>query len=275
MFLTQYVHVHRIAQQIVGERLGPDGKDEKDMLGSFIRHGVPRRQCESEVLMQIVLGSDTTATAIRCTMLNIITAPHVYYRLQKEIDDAVAAGKVSSPIRADEAKDLEYLQAVIYEGLRINLAFTGLTMKKVPPGGDTLDGRFVPAGTRVAQSILAIQRDKEVFGDDAELFRPERWLPGHDGERKEDGEDGKGEEAWENKKRNMVQTVELVFGSGRWGCSGKTVAFLEMNKIYFELLRHFDFQLIDIKNPMSSRNHNIFFQSDMWVKVTERTRVST
>ncbi|KAI0595897.1 cytochrome P450 [Biscogniauxia sp. FL1348] len=272
-----------IAQQIVGERFGPDAKDEADMLGSFIRRGVPRRQCESEVLIQIIAGSDTTATAIRCTMLNIITAPHVYYRLQREIDDAIAAGKVSSPIRADEAKDLEYLQAVIYEGLRMNLAFSGLIMKKVPPGGDTLGGRFVPAGTRVAQSILAVQRDKEIFGGDAEMFRPERWLPGHDdgyggglkGEGKENEEDGKGErEAWENKKRNMMQTVELVFGYGRWGCSGKNVAFLEMNKIYFELLRHFNFQLIDVKNPMRSRNHNIFFQSDMWVRVTERAGVS-
>ncbi|KAI1502828.1 cytochrome P450 [Biscogniauxia marginata] len=244
-----------LAQKIVGERFGPDAKNERDMLGSFIRHGLPRRQCEAEVLVQIIAGSDTTATAIRGTMLYIMSTPHVYFRLQREIDDAVASGKAST---------------VIYEGLRMNLPFSGLLMKEVPPEGDTLGGRFVPGGTRVAQSILAIQRSREIFGDDADLFRPERWLIDR-GHHHVDGEEGEEEKGGEERKREMAQTVDLVFGCGRWGCIGKTVAFLELNKIYFELLRHFDFQLIDVKNPMRSRNYNMFFQSDMWVKVTERT----
>jgi len=39
------------------------------------------------------------------------------------------------------------------------------------------------------------------------------------------------------------------------------------------LLRNFDFQLVDPMNPWVSRNTNMFFQSDMWVKVTERQGV--
>lgn len=102
----------------------------------------------------------------------------------------------------------------------MQIPFSGLVMKEVPPGGDTIDGHFVPAGTRIAHNTLAVQRRRDIFGDDADVFQPERWL-GIDAER----------------RQLMMQTTELVFGYGRWGCSGKPVAFLELNKVFVEVCR--------------------------------------
>lgn len=42
-----------IAQEIVAGRFGPDKKDEPDMLGSFIRHGLTQTEAESNTLMQM------------------------------------------------------------------------------------------------------------------------------------------------------------------------------------------------------------------------------
>lgn len=94
-------------------------------------------------------------------------------------------------------------------------------MKQAPPQGDTLpDGRFVPGGTRVAHNTLGLQRRRDIFGDDAAVFRPERWLdPALSAER----------------KLLMTQTTDMVFGWGRWGCSGRAVAFLEMGKVFVEV----------------------------------------
>lgn len=75
-----------------------------------MRHGVPRRRCESEIIFQIIAGSDTTATAVRGTMLHLLSSPLAYYKLREEIDTAIAQGRISSPIKLDEAKDLKYLQ---------------------------------------------------------------------------------------------------------------------------------------------------------------------
>lgn len=80
------------------------------MLGAFVRHGVTQRQCEIEVPFQLVAGSDTTATAVRSTMLRLVAARHAYTRLQREIDDAAAEGHISSPVTAEEARGLVYLQ---------------------------------------------------------------------------------------------------------------------------------------------------------------------
>jgi hypothetical protein len=42
-----------IAKEVVGERFGPNKKEQRDMLGSFVRHSLTQREAESETLMQI------------------------------------------------------------------------------------------------------------------------------------------------------------------------------------------------------------------------------
>jgi cytochrome P450 len=91
-------------------------------------------------------------------------------------------------------------------------------LKTVPKGGDTLNGIFVPGGTEIGYCAWGVQRNKEIFGRDAELFRPERWL-----------------EAGEENLRVMNATVELVFNYGKWQCPGKSVAVIELNKIFVEV----------------------------------------
>jgi len=44
---------YRITKEVVGQRFGPDAKDQRDMLGSFIRHGLTRDEAESETLLQM------------------------------------------------------------------------------------------------------------------------------------------------------------------------------------------------------------------------------
>lgn len=58
-------------------------------------------------------GSDTTAATIRCTMLYLMTNPRVYHKLKQMVREAVAEGRVSSPIKHDEAKQFPYLQVRI------------------------------------------------------------------------------------------------------------------------------------------------------------------
>ncbi|EOO03266.1 putative cytochrome p450 monooxygenase protein [Phaeoacremonium minimum UCRPA7] len=202
-----------VAADIVSKRFGPDVKDQRDMLGAFVRNGLTQRECETEALFQVVAGSDTTATSVRATLLYTMTTPRVYTALQKEID----AAKISTPITSDEGLRLPYLQAVIYEGIRIWPPFTGLPFKEVPPQGDTINGRFIPGGTRIAPSNWSLMRQKSVFGQDTDVFRPERWL-----------------EVTEEQRCEMRHAVELVFGYGRWACAGKPIAFLELNKIFVE-----------------------------------------
>lgn len=110
-------------------------------------------------------------------------------------------------------------KAVILETLRLHPPFTGLPFKKVPPEGDIIDGKRVPGGTLVAPNFWATGRNTAVFGADADVFRPARWLEVADCEERAE-------------KRRVA---ELVFGYGRWGCAGKMIALLELNKVFVEV----------------------------------------
>lgn len=191
--------------------------------GSFIRRGLTQRQCETESIFQILAGSDTTATGIRSGLLYLCSNPRAYTRLQREIDERIASGLISSPcITNAESLSFPYLQAVIYESLRMRPPFDGLPFKVVPPEGDhTRDGRFIPGGTKITATFGAMQRNKEVFGLDADVWRPERWL-------EEDGCDPE-------RRREMKSVVEMVFGYGRWQCAGKMVAMVELNKVFCQV----------------------------------------
>jgi cytochrome P450 len=166
-------------------------------------------------------GSDTTAIAFRATMLYILTSPHTLNTLRSEIDTFTAQNPPadSNTIISDTStRTLPYLQACIREGLRMHPPIPALNSKQVPPQGDTINGIFVPGGTRIGYGSFSIQRNKSVFGEDAKFFRPERWL-----------------EATGSELQRMERTNDLVFGSGKYQCLGKSVAYVELRKFIFEV----------------------------------------
>lgn len=193
------------------------------MIQSFIHHGVKEDELVSESLVQVLAGSDTSATTIRATMLYLMSHPSTYRKIQEEIDTAVRSGRTSNPvIKASEVQELPYLHAVILEGMRVWPSVIGLVPKVVPPEGDTveIDGKrvFLPGGTNVGYNGWGVHHRKDVFGDDADAFRPERWL------------EAKGE-----KLAYMRRTADLAFGWGKYQCLGKNIAWMEINKVLFEV----------------------------------------
>ena len=53
-------------------------------------------------------------------------------------------------------------------------------LTSLPLGGGP-DGRsqvLVPEGTKVGYKVFVLHRRKDIYGDDANIFRPERWLDG-------------------------------------------------------------------------------------------------
>ncbi|KAF5684573.1 pisatin demethylase (cytochrome P450) [Fusarium circinatum] len=242
-----------VANKKVAERFAPGAESRPDMLGSLIRHGLTQEEASRESLLNVVAGSDTSATTIRLIMLSLLSNPIMYLKLQNEIDNAIKAGNISSPITDAEARKLPYLQAVIQEGLRIKAPAAGPLFKQVPPQGDEIDGKFIPGGTQIGQSPFAVYHSKETFGQDASLFSPERWI-----------------NADPAKYEAMAEVVSLVFSTGKYQCLGKPVAFIELNKIFVELLRRFDFCMTRPERTLHIMNAGIWLIEDFPVRITRR-----
>jgi hypothetical protein len=61
-------------------------------------------------------------------------------------------------------------------------------------------------------------RRSDIFGDDAALFRPERWLGGDS-----------------RLIRHREKVWELSFSHGRFVCLGRPIALMELNKVFVEV----------------------------------------
>jgi len=110
-------------------------------------------------------------------------------------------------------------QAVIYEGMRMRPPSPLLFLKVVPPEGDVIDGKFVSGGTAVGMNTSALLNSKKLFGEDADLFRPERFTKASS----------------VGKREEMQRNVELIFGYGRYMCVGKPIVWIELNLFFFEV----------------------------------------
>jgi cytochrome P450 len=129
------------------------------------------------------------------------------------------------------------LEAVVREAMRMHPGVCLMMERYVPETGLTLpDGSYVPAGCAVGMNPYIVNRNKTVFGDDADIFRPERWLQG----------DGETAEAYTERMR-LYNAADLTFGGGSRICIGRHFATLEIYKLVPTLLKRYDIELVDPK----------------------------
>lgn len=109
--------------------------------------------------------------------------PSAQSKLQAELDGALGAPHAFGnddveSVSYENIKNLQYLQDVVNEGLRLfSIAGFGLP-RIVPEGGLTILGHHFTPGTVISVPLYVVHRDKSVWGDDAEVFNPDRWAVG-------------------------------------------------------------------------------------------------
>ena len=207
------------AHEAVAERYESTPKVKKDMLGHFVNKGLTQLQCEVEANLQIIAGSDSTTTVLRSTLYLLAGTPTAYAKLRAELDDATRDGNLSYPVTTyAETLKLQYLQACIWEGLRMYPPLFGFKAKLAPPGGETVKGIYFPEGVELAICDDAMCRRKDIFGDDSHIFRPDRWI-----------------KANAETRVKYRQTVDTIFGTGRFQCLGRHIAMMELHKALAEV----------------------------------------
>ena len=132
----------------------------------------------SELLNLLFAGRETTAGFLSNIWFELSKRPSVWDTLRKEVDALEGALPTY-----EQLKNMKYLRAVLNESLRlypivpINVRFP-LEDTVLPVGGGE-DGKaplFVPRGQLVSWNMYAMHRRKDIFGEDAEEYKPERWL---------------------------------------------------------------------------------------------------
>ncbi|ETI21441.1 hypothetical protein G647_07788 [Cladophialophora carrionii CBS 160.54] len=221
----------------------------KDLLNSLIiaQQEHPEALSRGDVFAiahgAIFAGSDSTASTMQSFFWYVLANKRVYEKLVEEIMSA----NLSEMVQYNESQNLPYFQACLKEAMRIAPAVGLNITRKVPPGGAEIDGVKLPAGTAVAVNGWVLHRHKGIFGEDADVFRPERWLEG------------------DKEKIKLMERCMFQFGGGSHVCIGRHLALLEMNKIIPEIIRRYDIQLV---NPGKKLEHHSSFFVVQWGLLT-------
>lgn len=126
------------------------GSDHRDMLAKLFEVGSEKGKdmSDDDVLSMatsnIFAGSDTTAISLRAIIYYLLKNPERMARLMEEMENRRGEGRLSDPVKLSEAMDMPYLQACMYEALRLHPAVGMSLPRVVPKGGITVDGRFIP-----------------------------------------------------------------------------------------------------------------------------------
>ena len=106
--------------------------------------------------------------------------PQTLHQAQREVDEVIGSG----PIKVDHLSKLPYITACLRETLRLTPTITGTSIG--PKSGIKEDpitlggGKYiVKPGSSLITVLAKVQKDPKVYGEDAEVFRPERMLDEH------------------------------------------------------------------------------------------------
>ncbi|KAK0466865.1 cytochrome P450 monooxygenase [Desarmillaria tabescens] len=180
-----------------------------------------KEELTAEAMTLLAAGSDSTANTTSAIIYYLARNPSIQEKLQKELDDHID----SDVATAAQVKSLSYLHAVINEVLRVYSTLAMGLPCEAPEGGITILGNHFSAGTIISVPTYTIHRNPTVFGDDVEVFRPERWFE-HDSA--------------------VMSKAFAPFSVGPRACIGRNLASMELQIIIGSILRRFHFVL---ENP--------------------------
>ncbi|MCJ1450173.1 hypothetical protein MMC28_000502 [Mycoblastus sanguinarius] len=233
-----------------------------DLLSMFLKAKVDRPDFfhDGRVLTMAVsmafAGSETTGISLAAVFYYLLKNPKCYAKLMEELNEGIAYGIVENRptglVTWTESQKLPYLDACIKEAFRLHPA-AGLPLERIVPAqGAEICGQMIPGGTIVGCSAWVIHRRLEVFGQDVEAYRPERWL--------EAGKEG----------RKNMESCMFQFGMGARTCIGKNISLLEIYKLVPSFLRRFEVSLADPDQEW--KLHNAWFVKQLNFNTTFKPR---
>ncbi|CAI6339822.1 unnamed protein product [Periconia digitata] len=208
------------------------------ILGALIKETQDPKVLREQCLNVLLAGRDTTACLLSWTFRLLARNPTVFDRCRKEVMEICSERE---QLTRQQLERMKFVDAVLKEVLRlypsvpINSRVANCTTV-LPTGGGT-DGKapvLVRKGEAVGYCPYIMHRREDVFGSDANIFRPDRWL--------------------ENEGRlfSSAGYGYIPFNAGQRICLGQRFAMLEASYVVASILLKFSSLEIPADQPVES-----------------------
>jgi cytochrome P450/NADPH-cytochrome P450 reductase len=211
---------------------GEHAADKKDLLG-FMLTGVDKQTGEQldetniryQCITFLVAGHETTSGLLSFAIYFLLKHPSVLAKAYEEVDRVLGTDPAVTPTFA-QVHQLQYVNQILKESLRLWPTVPGFSLYSYADE-TVIGGRYL---IRKEQGVMVLtpmlHREKRVWGEDAEEFKPERFSP--------------------EAEQALPANAYKPFGNGQRACIGRTFAMQEATLALGMILQRF--QLIDHKH---------------------------
>ena len=205
----------------------------------------------TQLLNVFLPAHDAVEVALTNLFFNLARNPAVFIQLRREIFNKK---ENESEWTFECLKSLKYLQYVISETFRLNPPIGTntrmvLNHTTLPTGGGSsgynTSSIYVHKGDIITFNFCALHRRQDLFGNDADVFRPERW-----------------------EALRPINWSYLPFGGGPRICPGQQLALTEVGYTVVQIIQQF--KSIENRDPQLDfvENHKISTERKNGGKVT-------
>uniref|UniRef100_UPI000A39138E bifunctional cytochrome P450/NADPH--P450 reductase n=1 Tax=Streptomyces recifensis TaxID=67355 RepID=UPI000A39138E len=229
-----------VVDEVIAARTGTDQSEAADLLGLMLTAQHPAdgttldtANIRNQVITFLIAGHETTSGAMSFALYYLAKHPAVLRLVQREAD-ALWGGTADPEPSYDDIGRLTYTRQVLNEALRLWPTAAAFSREARE---DTLLGGRVPLRAGQAVSVLVPMLHRQpVWGDNPELFDPDRFTP-------------------EAEATRPVHAFK-PFGTGERACIGRQFALHEATMLLamlvhrYRLHDHADYAL-DIKETLT------------------------
>jgi len=201
-----------------------------------------------QIIGLIMGGAETSTGLLSCALYNLITHPNVLKKAYAEID-AVLGRDLDIMPSLQNFQELQYINKILNENFRL---WPPVFVIEREPLEDTLLGGKYPVkkGQCIWAVTSAVQRDKSIWGKDADSFNPDRF----------------------NSELQLDPCAFLPFGVGQRACPGRQFAMFESTIILSMILQRYKLHLrpgykLEFKVPFTLQPKNT-----LWVTLEKRNK---
>ena len=255
-----------VAEQIISDRRrNPSPAGSEDILDTMLNAADPvtgERLSDENIRHQMVTfliaGHETTSGLLSFTLYELLRHPGVLAKAHAVVDEVLGAESATF----EHLPRLGYLDQILKETLR--LWPTAPAFNVAPFEDTTLGGRYdIPAGQPILVLIPQLHRDKVAWGEDAEIFDPERFSP--------------------ERAATIPANAWKPFGNGQRSCIGRGFALQEAMLFLAKLLQRFEITAADpgyalqIKHTLTMKPEGLFIhvrRRDVRIEPAHHTAVT-
>ncbi|TYA14962.1 cytochrome P450 [Paenibacillus faecis] len=206
--------------QIIAERRAGKTEGKDDLLAHMLTSKDPEtgealddENIRYQIITFLIAGHETTSGLLSFAFYFLLKHPDKLKKAQEEVDRIL-----TDPVPSyKQVRDLKYIRMILNESLRLWPTAPAFSLYAKE---DTLLGGKYPIRQNEAVTVLIpiLHRDKEVWGEEVEEFRPERF------------ED----------EAKIPHHAFKPFGNGQRACIGQQFALHEATLVLGMLLKHFE-----------------------------------